>query len=79
MESGSVFTAINKSNISNFPIIYPGKKQVDSFNSVVGVLDERILINTIESKALAETRDTLLPKLMSGEIRVPVEEVLEVV
>jgi type I restriction enzyme S subunit len=28
MESGSVFTAINKSNISNFPIIYPGKKQV---------------------------------------------------
>ena len=43
---------------------------LDGFNGVVGPLFSRIVANDLASRTLAQTRDLLLPRLMSGELRV---------
>jgi type I restriction enzyme S subunit len=75
-ESGSVFTAINKTIIENLPIVDPPRDIVRKFNTLIQPIDQKILSNTKANFTLSQIRDTLLPKLMSGEIRVPVEEVV---
>lgn len=69
-ESGSVFTAINKASIENLPIICPPNYIYREFNELVQPVDEKILNNTKMNIFLSQLRDTLLPKLISGEIRV---------
>ena len=51
-------------------IIIPLKRTVDKFSSVVNVFNQQIIKNSIESEKLSEIRDSLLPKLMSGEIKI---------
>ena len=46
----------------------------ERFSELVSPLDARIEVAVRESETLAELRDTLLPKLISGEIRTPVAE-----
>ena len=48
----------------------------ERFSELVSPLDARIEVAVRESETLAELRDTLLPKLISGEIRVPEGEEL---
>jgi type I restriction enzyme S subunit len=50
--------------------LYPPELVVSSFQEHVGPLDERIGANEREVRALSILRDALLPKLLSGEIRV---------
>ena len=69
-ESGSVFAAINKTTIENLPIFIPPINLIKKFNTLIKPLDEMVLNNTKESLLLSQLRDTLLPKLISGEIRV---------
>ncbi|MDI6600230.1 MAG: restriction endonuclease subunit S [Thermoanaerobacteraceae bacterium] len=69
-ENGSVFTAINKAAIENLPIFIPPVNIIKKFNTLIQPVDERILNNTKENLFLSQLRDTLLPKLISGEIRV---------
>lgn len=73
-EGGTTFASINKEDILNFPVIIPPKKVIDGFNDLVSPIDKQILSNTKESHYLSQIRDALLPKLMSGEIRVNVPE-----
>jgi len=47
------------------------------FEQKVSILFKKIHKNEMESKNLAKIRDALLPKLMSGEIRVPLNEMEE--
>ena len=49
-------------------IILPDENQLNNFNSIVVPLIMQITNLTEENKRLAELRDTLLPKLMSGEL-----------
>ena len=51
-------------------IIIPDKNTMDSFTETVTPLFEQIWANEDENTKLAEVRDALLPKLMSGEIDV---------
>ncbi|PAC33813.1 restriction endonuclease subunit S domain-containing protein [Caldifermentibacillus hisashii] len=44
------------------------------FNNVIFPLLEKMILNSQQNIRIQKIRDTLLPKLMSGEIRVPVEE-----
>ena len=48
----------------------PSKDVVIDFEQMVGPLMHQVAINALESKSLAELRDTLLPRLMSGELDV---------
>lgn len=50
------------------------KDIVDKFTETISPIVDKIITNKIENIKLAEMRDLLLPKLMSGEIRMPVEE-----
>ena len=65
---GTVFGSINKKSIGNIKIVIPSIKVVESFHKMVSPLDEKIKFSHRESQRLATLRDTLLPKLMRGEI-----------
>jgi type I restriction enzyme S subunit len=67
--TGTVFGAINKPQFEVIKIVAPSYQVVNAFEERVFALDERIRCNEIESSTLA-ARDLLLPKLMSGEIRI---------
>ncbi|MFQ5779285.1 MAG: restriction endonuclease subunit S [Nitrospiria bacterium] len=68
---GTVFGSINKKQFDALPFIMPAPSIVEEFENQVGKLDENMRINTEEIRTLVCTRDTLLPKLISGELRVP--------
>lgn len=68
--TGTVFGAINKKQFEALPTINPGPAVIEAFEEIVSALDSRIESNERESRTLAQTRDLLLPKLMSGELRV---------
>jgi len=75
---GTVFGSINKRDFLKLPVVVPPPTVIRSFNETVAAMDDRILNATIESRTLADLRDALLPKLISGEIRVPeAEEAVE--
>jgi type I restriction enzyme S subunit len=67
---GTVFGSINKSNFESIEIIVPSNEIIYEFETVVNPLDDKILENTKQIESLTQTRDTLLPKLMSGNIEV---------
>jgi type I restriction enzyme S subunit len=58
-------------SMGHFYIALPSKPLAERFGGFVGPLLARAKIWALESSILAETRDTLLPKLLSGEIRIP--------
>ena len=68
--SGTVFGSINKNNIQNIKITIPPETIVESFESIAKPINDKIIQNTKQIKNLEHTRDILLPKLMSGELRV---------
>ena len=57
------------SHLKGIEICLPPKDAMDVFESIVGKLFEKLIANQQENQTLAEMRDLLLPKLMSGEIR----------
>ena len=67
--TGTVFGAINKRQFEALNVLEPGPEIISGFESHVGLLDKCIRKNVYENRSLAEARDLLLPKLMSGEIR----------
>ena len=68
--TGTVFGAINKQQFEEMPTIEPTSDVVDAFGTFALQLDERIRSNVAESRTLAALRDALLPKLVSGEMKV---------
>ena len=70
---GSAQPNISSNDIQSLNIVYPNKYYLDKFNKINKSIFEKILFNFYENKRLENLRDTLLPKLMSGEIRVPLE------
>lgn len=68
--TGTVFGAINKKQFDALPIIEPDAKLVSAYERIVGGFDDQIRKNTEESHTLAQLRDTLLPELISGELRI---------
>ena len=66
--SGSVRQALNYNDFGMIEIPYPTKEMIDKFNNSYKTLKERININKIKIRNLEQIRDTLLPKLMNGEI-----------
>lgn len=67
---GTVFGSLNKNNFENIELIVPSKELIKEFEKVANTIDEKILNNSIQIQTLTQTRDTLLPKLMSGKIKV---------
>jgi type I restriction enzyme, S subunit len=68
--TGTVFGSISKADFENLDIVLPDKPSINRFQNEASALDARIYLNSIEIRTLSRLRDTLLPKLMSGEVRV---------
>ena len=62
---------LSTSGIKNTPTVYPGIEIMRKFGSLMIPIFERIFLSKRENKILSELRDTLLPKLISGELRIP--------
>lgn len=60
----------DKQQIMTYPVVLPSEAALDEFNAIALPLIEQIYSNRAENKRLSVLRDTLLPKLMSGEINV---------
>jgi type I restriction enzyme S subunit len=60
--------------MEKYEICIPGDRALGAFDEAAVPMFDRIIANIHESKVLAETRDLLLPKLMSGEVRVNAAE-----
>ena len=67
---GTVFGSINQKALKEMSVIIPNQKIIDEFEKIVSPIDNTIKNNFNEICYLAELRDTLLPKLMNGEIDV---------
>jgi len=61
---------IGKKDFDAFEIVLPDEATLDSFDSITAPMVEKIVNNSLQNKRLAVLRDTLLPKLMSGELDV---------
>ena len=68
--TGSAQANVSAGNIKDIRIILPSPKIRIAFGKLVLPMIDRILISDAESHTLSELRDTLLPKLMSGKLRV---------
>jgi type I restriction enzyme S subunit len=68
--NGSTFQEISKSNFRPIPVVVPGKVALGAFEAAVRPIWDRLCANVREQGSLAATRDLLLPRLMSGELRV---------
>lgn len=70
MNRGSTQPLITQSDMNKVPILIPDSETLNNFELLAGKLMEQYQSNLLESRKLAELRDTLLPKLISGEIDV---------
>lgn len=68
--TGAVQPKINQANLKMLPVNIPTNTIMNDFNKITEPLFSLFRTNTEENTRLAELRDTLLPKLMSGEINV---------
>jgi restriction endonuclease S subunit len=67
---GSVFDTITRETLSRVSLAMPPRALIDAFETRAGPTLERIREALLESRTLAAMRDALLPKLISGEVRV---------
>lgn len=68
--NGSTFLEISKTAFRSIECIIPEKNILRDFDNLINPLFDKILSNIKQIQTLSQTRDTLLPKLMSGQLRV---------
>ena len=61
---------IGKKDFDAFEILLPSEDVLNQFDEITTPMVEQIVNNRLENKRLSNLRDTLLPKLMSGELNV---------
>ena len=70
MNAGSAVPSMTTEILNNMKLVFPSSIFLEKYNSAASSLFIKIKKNDIESRRLAELRDTLLPRLMSGELHV---------
>lgn len=68
---GTVFGSINKKDFQCLPIIEPNQAVLRAFDDIASPMDKRVIENEQQIRTLATLRDTLLPRLISGQLRLP--------
>ena len=68
--TGAVQPKISQANLRSIPVVIPSVDALSSFNQMIAPMFDLIRQNVDQNKVLVQTRDTLLPKLMSGELDV---------
>ena len=68
---GSVFDTITKETFGRVFLSYPSSEVIAAYDELVMPLMERMNANLMQSRSLTNLRDTLLPRLISGQLRLP--------
>jgi type I restriction enzyme S subunit len=71
--TSSIAEAVNSKTVKAIKVIVPPIERLKKFESVITPIFDKIMMNTRSINTLTQTRDTLLPKLMSGEVRVKLD------
>jgi type I restriction enzyme S subunit len=66
--SGTVFSSINQNELKKVSFVAPPQALIEAFHKLVDPIDQKVQVLSGEIKSLSALRDTLLPKLLSGEI-----------
>ena len=69
-QTGAAQPHVKPADIHRFQVVIPSKEIINEFQQIVKPIFDRIGMNKIENDRLASLRDTLLPRLMSGEIKI---------
>ena len=72
--NGSTFMEISKKAFRPIPALVPSAPVLDKFIDIAGALFNRLVENEQQAQTLATLRDTLLPRLISGQLRLPETE-----
>lgn len=70
-QTGGAQQHVNKRNVEDLPLLCPDAKIVQSYAAITKPIFDKIADNCFQSRTLAALRDTLIPKLLSGEIPFP--------
>jgi type I restriction enzyme S subunit len=71
---GSVFDTITTTTFRENKVLLPSMHEIIRFDNSVSVYFKKMLLNNKQIRTLEKLRDTLLPKLMSGEVRIEYTE-----
>ena len=70
LASGSTFPELSKSTFRKFLFLIPAPRQLENYDQAINPLFQKTENNTRQIQILTQTRDVLLPKLMSGKLRI---------
>jgi type I restriction enzyme S subunit len=71
MNTDGAVPGLNRNNVYRLPIILPSHEALLAFDEIVSPLRQKIFTNSEQAQTLANLRDTLLPRLISGQLRLP--------
>lgn len=71
MNTDGAVPGLNRNNAYRLPVVVAEKSILDSFDEIVSSLREKIFSNIQQAKTITQLRDTLLPRLISGQLRLP--------
>ena len=71
---GTIYKAVTKRFLAQMPILSPSEQVQDAFENLVRPFDDFIAACEAETRKLAEIRDYILPRLLSGQVRVDVAD-----
>lgn len=69
--AGSAVPTLNRNHIHGLKYLIPSRRCVEAYESLAMGIHERARLNGAQAKTLATLRDTLLPRLISGQLRLP--------
>ncbi|MCE4059314.1 restriction endonuclease subunit S [Pandoraea sputorum] len=76
MNTDGAVPGLNRNNVYRLPVVIPSEAIIFAFNDTVTALRNRIFLNIEGMRTLASIRDTLLPRLISGQLRLPDAEAM---
>ena len=68
--AGTTRSSLNAKVLRSFPLVVPPDSIATSFTKIVDDLRSRVIANASESRILADLRNTMLPKLISGDVSI---------
>ncbi|WP_310388288.1 restriction endonuclease subunit S [Roseateles sp.] len=69
--AGSAVPTLNRNHIHGLPYVIPSRRCVEAYEEVALRVHQRVRANTEQAESLSALRDTLLPRLISGQLRLP--------
>ena len=71
MNTDGAVPGLNRNNVYRLPVVIPSLSVLAAFDDLVGALRRKVFANGVQAQTLATLRDTLLPRLISGQLRLP--------